>query len=247
MYATHASAGLRPRGEAPDHARHLRAERRLLRRVLPEGAAGAHADPAATTTSAFERVDVVAMPTSPTRGLQDRRAGRRSAADVPRSTSSPSARTSRAFRRSACHAASPPIGCPSACSSPDGGSTRRRCSGSRTRTSETPNGAKGESQSRMSDPDWASWPDEKLLGMRMCDLGLAIEGTELEQRIAPAQRRARRRAASRSGPTTGSRTNGSRPTACPASRSRSTWRTRAWRSSSSRRCSRSKGAIPSRA
>jgi hypothetical protein len=36
----------------------------------------------------------------------------------------------------------------------------------------------------MSDPEWASWPDEKLLGLRLCDLGVTIEGTELEQRIA---------------------------------------------------------------
>ena len=38
-----AEPGVRPRSEAPHHARHLRAERRLLRCVLPEGAAGAHA------------------------------------------------------------------------------------------------------------------------------------------------------------------------------------------------------------
>src|SRR5258706_13868666 len=36
----------------------------------------------------------------------------------------------------------------------------------------------------MSEPDWVSWPDEKLLELRMCDLGLSIEGTEVEQRIA---------------------------------------------------------------
>ena len=36
----------------------------------------------------------------------------------------------------------------------------------------------------MSDPDWVALPDEKLLEMRMCDLGVSIEGTELEQRIA---------------------------------------------------------------
>ena len=41
----HPGRGLRPRGEAPHHARHLRAERRLLRRLLPEGAAGAHPAP----------------------------------------------------------------------------------------------------------------------------------------------------------------------------------------------------------
>ena len=38
--------GLRRRGEAPHHARHLRALGGLLRRLLPEGAEGAHADPA---------------------------------------------------------------------------------------------------------------------------------------------------------------------------------------------------------
>jgi hypothetical protein len=32
--------------------------------------------------------------------------------------------------------------------------------------------------------DWASLPDDKLLEVRMCDLGVTIEGTELEARIA---------------------------------------------------------------
>jgi putative zinc-binding metallo-peptidase len=36
----------------------------------------------------------------------------------------------------------------------------------------------------MSEPEWASWPDEKLLELRLCDLGVSIEGTELEARIA---------------------------------------------------------------
>jgi hypothetical protein len=36
----------------------------------------------------------------------------------------------------------------------------------------------------MSDPEWASWPDEKLLEARFCDLGITIEGTDLEARIA---------------------------------------------------------------
>ena len=42
---TDARRRVRPRSQAADHPRHLRAQRRLLRRVLPEGAAGAHADP----------------------------------------------------------------------------------------------------------------------------------------------------------------------------------------------------------
>jgi hypothetical protein len=36
----------------------------------------------------------------------------------------------------------------------------------------------------VSDPAWAAFSDEELLNVRMCDLGLSIEGTELEQRIA---------------------------------------------------------------
>ena len=36
----------------------------------------------------------------------------------------------------------------------------------------------------MSDPVWASLDDEDLLKVRMCDLGVSIEGTEIEQRIA---------------------------------------------------------------
>ena len=32
--------------------------------------------------------------------------------------------------------------------------------------------------------DWASLPDDKLLEVRMCDLGVTIEGTDLEARIA---------------------------------------------------------------
>jgi hypothetical protein len=36
----------------------------------------------------------------------------------------------------------------------------------------------------MSDPEWAALPDEKLLDLRICDLGVSIEGTEIEQRIA---------------------------------------------------------------
>ncbi len=31
--------------------------------------------------------------------------------------------------------------------------------------------------------EWANWPDEKLLDMRMCDLQLEIQGTDLEKRI----------------------------------------------------------------
>jgi hypothetical protein len=32
--------------------------------------------------------------------------------------------------------------------------------------------------------DWAGWPDEKLLDLRLCDLPLAIAGSEIEPRVA---------------------------------------------------------------
>jgi hypothetical protein len=35
----------------------------------------------------------------------------------------------------------------------------------------------------MADPVWADWTDEQLLALRLCDLGLTIEGTALEARI----------------------------------------------------------------
>jgi hypothetical protein len=36
----------------------------------------------------------------------------------------------------------------------------------------------------MTEPEWTSLPDDKLLEIRMCDLGVAIQGTDLEQRLA---------------------------------------------------------------
>jgi hypothetical protein len=33
------------------------------------------------------------------------------------------------------------------------------------------------------EPDWATWPDEKLLDLRMCDLPVQIEGSQLEEQI----------------------------------------------------------------
>jgi hypothetical protein len=32
--------------------------------------------------------------------------------------------------------------------------------------------------------EWAAWPDEKLLDLRMCQLGVAVEGSALEERLA---------------------------------------------------------------
>jgi hypothetical protein len=35
----------------------------------------------------------------------------------------------------------------------------------------------------MLEPDWAAWSDDKLLEIRMCDLGLTLPGTEVEARL----------------------------------------------------------------
>jgi hypothetical protein len=35
----------------------------------------------------------------------------------------------------------------------------------------------------MSDPTWAALPDEQLLDLRLCDLGISLEGTEVDLRI----------------------------------------------------------------
>jgi hypothetical protein len=36
----------------------------------------------------------------------------------------------------------------------------------------------------MADPEWASWPDETLLDLRICDLQVTIEGSAIEPRLA---------------------------------------------------------------
>ena len=64
----------------------------------------------------FERVDVVAMPTSPTPAFKLGETDRRIRCRCIWRTSSPSARTSPACRRSACRAASRRTACRSACS-----------------------------------------------------------------------------------------------------------------------------------
>ena len=92
-------------------------------------------------------------------------------------------------------------------------------------------------------PRWAALKDEELLAVRICDLGVRIEGSELEPRLrqfhddlAPA--------ASPSAPIAISATNGSPPTAPPPSPSRSIWRIPASKRSNCARCSKSKEAPP---
>ncbi len=59
-------ARLRRRGEAPHHPRHLRAVRRLLRRLLRPGAEGPHPDRARLRRRRSAQVDVLVSPTTPT-------------------------------------------------------------------------------------------------------------------------------------------------------------------------------------
>jgi hypothetical protein len=39
----------------------------------------------------------------------------------------------------------------------------------------------------MADPEWASWPDDQLLDLRICDLQVTIEGSAIEPRLAQLQ------------------------------------------------------------
>ena len=97
------AARLRRRGQAPNHDRHLRPERRLLRRLLRQGAAGAGAD-SADYDEAFAHVDVVALPDHARRSRSGSASGRRIRSRCTWRTCSPSARRSRACRRSASRA-----------------------------------------------------------------------------------------------------------------------------------------------
>ena len=89
-----------------------------------------------------------------------------------------------------------------------------------------------------------SLTDDELLDLQFRQLDLQIEGSELEPRIEQMHERAGGARTCRSARTSGCRTSGSRRTAYRASPSRFTWRTRGWRSSRSRRCSKSKAATP---
>ena len=103
MYDRTRGRGLRRRGQAPHHARHVRPERRLLRRLLPQGAAGADADPARLRPGA--RRPWTSSRCRPARRRRSaRRAHGRSAADVPVGRVHRRRQPRRACRRSACRA-----------------------------------------------------------------------------------------------------------------------------------------------
>jgi len=52
----------------------------------------------------------------------------------------------------------------------------------------TPAAAPPPDAERRSQPEWVDWPDEKLLDVRLSDLDLQIEGTDLEARIGELYR-----------------------------------------------------------
>src|SRR5262249_26366426 len=97
-------------------------------------------------------------------------------------TCSPSARIWRACRPSALAADSHRSGCPSDFSCWAAPSRNAPCCASPRRTNGIPGGGRKCLQF-MSEPLWAALDDERLLDVRLCDLGLTIEGTEIEQRI----------------------------------------------------------------
>ena len=138
----HARGRLRRRGQAPHHARHLRAVRRLLRRLLRQGAEGAHARPAGLRGGVRARRRPRGADHA-RRRLPARREGR-PAGDVPERRLHDPGQPGRAARRSRCRAASAPPGCRSACSSSAARSTRRRCCASRTPTSRRRPGASAQ-------------------------------------------------------------------------------------------------------
>ena len=140
MYRRSSRDGVRRRGQAAHHARHLRPERRLLRRVLPEGAAGADAHPARLRPRVRAR-----RPGGDADQRRLRRSGLASASPIPSRciwpTSSRSARIWPVCRRSACPCGFTREGSAGRTAA-DGSarSTKRRCCAPPTPTSATPSG-----------------------------------------------------------------------------------------------------------
>ena len=77
-----ARAGLRPRGQAPHHARHLRAVAAATT-TPTTGARRRSARRSRATSDAFDGFDFVVTPTAPARRVRARREDRRPARDVP--------------------------------------------------------------------------------------------------------------------------------------------------------------------
>ena len=51
----------------------------------------------------------------------------------------------------------------------------------------------GKRNRRAAAPKWSRWNDERILALRLCDLGLGIEGTEVDRRIRRLHRELERR------------------------------------------------------
>ena len=122
----------------------------------------------------------------PDAAVQDRRDAWPTRCRCTSPTSSRSAPTSPACRRSACRADSRrhqlPIGL-QLTGRPFDESTLLRIADAYERDTDMVEAAAADRQP-LKPADWAALPDDKLLELRMCDLGLTIEGTELEGRIA---------------------------------------------------------------
>ena len=131
-----APRGVRRGGQAAHHARHLRAFRGLLRRVLRAGAAGADAGPARVRGRAPGR-GRARRAGGPDAGVPARRARRGSAADVPGGCVHGPPEPRRACPGCRCRAGSP-AACRWGCRSRAARSTRPRCSTWRTRSSGRP-------------------------------------------------------------------------------------------------------------
>ena len=106
-HGAHPRAGLRPRGEAPDHPRHLRAVQRLLRGLLRPGAEGAHADQPRLRRRRSTRRRRAGQPDHPDRRLPARRPRRRPDRHVRRRPLHAAGQPGRASRPSRCRAGSP--------------------------------------------------------------------------------------------------------------------------------------------
>ena len=127
----HPHRGLRRRGEAAHHARHLRAVGRLLRRLLRQGPEGPHADHPRLRPRPTSAFDVLLSPTSPDHRVPARRQDGRPAGDVPERRVHDPVEPGRATRRCRCRSAPATTACPSACRCWRRRSARRRCSGPR--------------------------------------------------------------------------------------------------------------------
>ena len=138
-----ARPGLRRRGQAPDHARHVRALGRLLRRLLPEGPEGPDAHQGRLRRAVGAGLRCARRADVADRRVPDGRAPGRSGLDVPLGRLHAAGQHGRAARASASRAACP-TGCPSASSSSGRRGPRRRCSvwpGATRRSPRPPTGA----------------------------------------------------------------------------------------------------------